>query len=238
MPARWPAPALWAVAPPEARRRAGPTHRAEPGRGRPPAGPPGSAPTRPAEVHPARSRGPEAWPACPSGPLPAPAGRDPHAPAPPQAQLPWPVGRAPIPDWGWAGAASPLPPPRLKPRAGLPAPAPPRTPVGPGYQGMPLPKERKGCWRPWSPAPLLSPTSASAPSEGARSPGLAARRVHLALAALAWLLVVAVLAEVRQYTGFLTLLLETLESPLEAFVLRNGNLRHSVPYASWPIRPW
>ena len=57
---------------------------------------------------------------------------------------------------------------------------------------------------------------------------LAPRGVDLALASFAGLLVMAVLAEVRQDPGLFALLLEALEGALEALIIVNNYFRHSV----------
>src|SRR6476469_7090322 len=61
---------------------------------------------------------------------------------------------------------------------------------------------------------------------------LADRGVHLPLPLLARLLEVAVLAEVRQDSGLLALLLEPLERPLEALVIVDDDFRHSLIHPS------
>ena len=49
--------------------------------------------------------------------------------------------------------------------------------------------------------------------------------VHLPLAALAWLLVVPVLAEIREDAGLFALLFEALEGPLEVLVVVDDDFR-------------
>src|SRR4029077_243695 len=58
------------------------------------------------------------------------------------------------------------------------------------------------------------------------APVLAARGVHLALFPLTGLLVVAVLAEVRENPGLLALFLEALECPFETLVIVDDDFRH------------
>src|SRR5881394_1340041 len=99
----------------------------------------------------------------------------------------------------------------------------------------------------WSPAPLVLgltgralpaplPTAHGSPlkpfplkSRRVRLPAtLAPRGIHLALAPFAWLLVVAVPAEVGQDPSLFALLLEALEGTLKTVVVVNCYFRHSV----------
>jgi hypothetical protein len=59
-------------------------------------------------------------------------------------------------------------------------------------------------------------------------PILSDRGVHLALASLAGLLVVAMLSEIGENTRLLTLLLEALEGPLEILVFVDYDFRQTL----------
>ena len=62
--------------------------------------------------------------------------------------------------------------------------------------------------------------------------GFTDRGARLALPFFAWLLEMAMLAEVRQDAGLFALLLEPFERPLEVLVIVNDDFRHSVTHPS------
>src|SRR2546425_13370401 len=74
-------------------------------------------------------------------------------------------------------------------------------------------------------------------SVGSGAAALASRRVHLALAAFAGLLIVAMLPQVGQNPRFLALLLEAPQRPFETFVIVNDDFRHSASPLSRPRGP-
>src|SRR5215472_3894226 len=82
-----------------------------------------------------------------------------------------------------------------------------------------------------------SRSSSPAMSDGPNAPVLAARGVHLALLPLTGLLVVAVLAEIRENPGLLALFLEALERPFETLVIVDDDFRHLKTHLFSGARP-